>query len=464
MLTSGMDTPIEERAAVCEYAGGAQAIARELDNHIQRSVLVFGSLPPGGRDLDLLARPPEQSAIAAALRERGFRHVGNYWATFRAGAAALVELVPADAWRLPAGEAAALFADGEPIVGMQRLLRPAPHHELLIVARRHARTRRKLSPRLRERIGEALSRNPDAWLLAAEHARPWRATAALRLLAKSYRGGRALGAFGARALSAAELVRVLGERPAAGRLAARRALRPRRPAIVAFSGLDGAGKSSQARALQENLQRVGIASEVVWPPAKNFLFQMNPRVKSMLHGVLERIGRSPQPDGAAVSVVDAERPLTGGAGPDFPPLPSQRNAVTEFLAAIVAISQVLALRRAVPKEAASSTVLIYDRYALDAVVYIRDRWGQGRPLRWQSWLIARLVPRPAIAYLLELDPQTAFARKRDFPLQNLRDRAALYRELHRGLGVRSLDATRPPQELSEQIAFEAWAAVADDRA
>jgi thymidylate kinase len=99
-------------------------------------------------------------------------------------------------------------------------------------------------------------------------------------------------------------------------------------------------------------------------------------------------------------------------------------------------------------------VVILDRSALDAVVYVRDRWAGGAALPVQTRLLARLAPRPGRAYLLDVSPETAYARKHDFPLDVLRARAALYRELHAALGVRRLDGEREPSDLCAEIAAD----------
>src|SRR5438270_380228 len=44
--------------------------------------------------------------------------------------------------------------------------------------------------------------------------------------------------------------------------------RPRRGAIIAFSGLDGVGKSTQAQALKATLAALGYEPDLVWTPIR----------------------------------------------------------------------------------------------------------------------------------------------------------------------------------------------------
>ena len=101
-------------------------------------------------------------------------------------------------------------------------------------------------------------------------------------------------------------------------------------------------------------------------------------------------------------------------------------------------------------------MIIFDRYALDAVAYLRHRWGHGRAFPIQSALIRLLTRRPDVAFFLDVAPEVAYARKRDFPLENLRERAALYRALDAPLGCTRLDGECPREELCGEIARAVW--------
>ena len=107
-----------------------------VDRAANGRVLVFGSLPPEGRDLDLLVRPAEESAIAAALNEAGFLNRDVQWVRFRGCEVDAVDLSPAASWALSNEEIAALFAEARPLDGTTHLAEPSAHHTLLILARK----------------------------------------------------------------------------------------------------------------------------------------------------------------------------------------------------------------------------------------------------------------------------------------------------------------------------------------
>jgi thymidylate kinase len=417
---------------------------KTIDSLLEGSVIVFGSLPPRGRDLDLLARPREWAVIASLLDREGYSRSGAQWAAFQDCSAFSVELVAAETWRLPPGELAALFEQSTPLDGSRWLSLPAPHHVLLILARRLAWAGGELEDRLASRVEAALSTDPDSWARAEQRASAWKAVAALDSLQRA-RAGRASRR--ARARARLELGRSALS-SGQGRGLVLRRIRPRRRSlIVAFSGLDGAGKSSQAESLRTALEQLGIEAAVVWAPGGNPLFRMSPALKGVLLRVLGRLGRGVAEEAGAPAARSPDE------GPHVAPLPRQRAPVTEVLATVAALAQVVSLR----KRAQGAPVVIFDRYLVDAVVYVRHRWGHGRPLRFQRWLMRRLCRSPRAHFFIDVTPETAFARKRDFPIEDLRERAALYRAEYEALQAQRLDGELPREVLCAQIAQEVWA-------
>jgi thymidylate kinase len=389
---------------------GADGPAAAVDAAIERRVVVVGSLPPGGRDLDLLVRAPERAAIAEGLAAQV--------------AAGTIELIAAASWGLPWAERDAVFAGAEPLPGLRHVCRPAAHHALLVCARRLARGDGERARKLLARAREEIERDPRAVDRARARAGDWRARRALALLLAELDGGAAAQS---RASARAEQIAL---RLSTGGLRGRR----RRPLIVAFSGLDGSGKSLQAATLRDSLERRGIAASVVWPPGQNVLFQMPPAIKRPLRALLAAVGRQ------------AEAPAAAEGDVAYEPLPEQHPLLGRALTTVAALGQALALRRSAA--AADARVAIFDRYALDAVVYVRHRWGGGR---LESAIVTRLAPSPSCAFLLDVAPETAHARKRDYPLAVLHERVALYRELAAPLGVRVLDGERSPEGLAAEI-------------
>lgn len=210
-----------------------------IDDALPERALVFGSVPPAARDLDLVVPPAANDAVAGALEGAGFSCRRGVWALFRGCAVAAVELLPPARLGLPEPEVAVAFAEARPLAGRTRLAEPAPHHVLAILARRLAHARR-LEPKHRARVERAVRDDPAAWDGA----------------------GRAVGGDGAAAL--ARLRRLVEGRRVAPRLRLRR---PRPVRVLAVTAPDTDRAAFHARALADGLDRLGYDAAVVGPRA-----------------------------------------------------------------------------------------------------------------------------------------------------------------------------------------------------
>jgi len=389
-----------------------------VDSAVRDRVVIFGSLPPDGRDLDLLVRAPERAALAEALTAAGFLQRGNVWALFKGSSVESIELVSAADWKLRSGEVDALYEHARPIGGLQHVARPAPHHALLIAAGRFARDG-GLSSKLRARIRAAVEEDRSAWTTGETRAAAWGAERTFEALRSAYEEPG---------------TEPLGRGPRVERL---RAL-VRRPTVVAFSGLDGSGKSTQARALQNTLERLDFEVAVFWT----------------------RLTYDPVLDVVANPVKAALR-RRDSSGAQTEQRPHQRSEVlTQAWTTVVALANVSTQRRAARGLSGRGRVVIFDRSALDSVVQLRHKYGEQRRFAFQSGLIRKLSPRATAAFLLDVEPETALARKPDdFDLDELTAQARLYRTEAPRLGVVRLDGELPPEELSEEIARQVWRAL-----
>lgn len=228
-----------------------------------------------------------------------------------------------------------------------------------------------------------------------------------------------------------------------------RTLRPEaagRQLVVSFSGLDGAGKTRQIRALQEHLAAGGHSFEVIWVPFKIWPEQLINRLPADLRARLGPQRRAATPTSGAVAPLAAgpgraaHRRLGGAA----------RRVAWTGISLVASVSAGMSLRRRVARTSAS--VVILDRYRLDSIVKLQLWYGDvGRaPL---ARLVRRLAPAPDVELLLRVGPDVAYGRKQEqWSLDQLARQAGLYDTLAASdPGVVVLDGSRHPDLVAADI-------------
>ena len=167
-----------------------------------------------------------------------------------------------------------------------------------------------------------------------------------------------------------------------------------RPLLLSFSGIDGAGKSTQIQKLHDRLAERGlkVARLAFWDDVVVF-----PGFRSSI----------------------THRVLGGEQGIGEPGKPVKRNDKNARRWSITLarspfyLFDVLSLRRTVRRAKLTNVdVIIFDRYIYDQIAHIPDNLI-GRHARK---ILLRLAPKPDIAFLIDADPEVATARKPEYPL------------------------------------------------
>jgi thymidylate kinase len=223
-------------------------------------------------------------------------------------------------------------------------------------------------------------------------------------------------------------------------------LRPGGRAVIALSGIDGAGKSTLAMLMARDLDRVGLPAKIIWTRP------------GMRLGLVGRLGGAAKRLFGQDSSTGLERI---GRGEPAGSLASRRGPLGWAWSMLVALSFV---RDARGQHRRGRGILIYDRHLLDALVTL-DVVYEGVHLRLQRALVSRLLPKADLTLLLTIPAQAALARKPgDMFVQAVLERqsdrySALRSEVP---GLHELDATRPAEELAAE-AFRLVAAIGSHR-
>lgn len=434
---------------------GPPDVVALVDSATPNSVVVTGSLPPEGGDLDLLVDADGEEVIAAALDAADFLNRSRSWVRFAGERVDAVELFrPAD-FRLPPSAFDELAAAGTPLPGRTRVLRPSPHHVLLILTLRSIQHGSRLDERHRGRVDEEVARDDGAWERAAEVAPSWRLSSALRAMRRAHAEGRSLTMEEQR-VGRAEWLEGATDRPP----------RARRGAVIALCGLDGSGKSTQATLLRDNLDRVGYDAVVVWSRLEWDTLVGNRvlhAVAAPVKAALRVVARSKPTE---VDTATAEEPR-GEAGSvtmyrarsedSVVRIRQQSALLTGIWVAVLAISHGVTTYRRLRPHLRAGRVVVCDRYTVDTAVFLRHIYGSDRHFRLAGRVLRRVSPPPLVTWFLDVPPSVALSRKQDeFDLEELAHLRHLYVETHGAFAALRLNGALGSADLAATIARHTW--------
>jgi thymidylate kinase len=204
----------------------------------------------------------------------------------------------------------------------------------------------------------------------------------------------------------------------------------RQRTFVSFSGMDGAGKSTQIQSLRARLIDAGLQVSVVtfWDDVAR-LTQLREVSGHTLFKGEKGVGSPDAPINRRDKNVRSA-PMT---------------AVRYFLYLVDAISLRSVVRRALKSDA---DFIIFDRYAYDELANLNLR----NPIaRAYVRLIMMLVPRPHVSYLLDADPVQARARKPEYPLEFLHFCRASYMTLNDLIGGMTIIPPMPVHDVEREV-------------
>jgi len=205
------------------------------------------------------------------------------------------------------------------------------------------------------------------------------------------------------------------------------------PLLVSFSGIDGAGKTTQIDALVSFLKEAGLRVKQIafWDDVAT--------LKSLRENAGHKLFKGDK----------------GVGSPDNPVNRRDKNVQSWYMLPVrlgLCTLDALGLWCVVLKvrSGVDADVVIFDRYLYDQMANLNLDNGAAR---LYLKLLLRCVPRPGVALLLDADPVLARARKPEYPLDFLVMNRARYLAISKMAGMKVIHAG-PPEVVATHVRRE----------
>jgi thymidylate kinase len=205
---------------------------------------------------------------------------------------------------------------------------------------------------------------------------------------------------------------------------------------VSFSGVDGAGKSTQIDHLCTFLEERGVRFRVLrfWDDIAS--------LTNVREGTGHRVFKGEKGIGHPDRPINRRDKNVRG----FP-----MTCIRMFLYFVDALSTRKVFGRAMR---GNVEFVIFDRYTYDELANLNL---QNAAVRAYARLIMRLVPRPDVSFVLDADPDAARARKPEYPVDFIRLNRQAYFDLNRIVGGLTVIAPMAIDEAKKQVIARAAA-------
>ena len=218
----------------------------------------------------------------------------------------------------------------------------------------------------------------------------------------------------------------------------------RRGFIIALSGIDGSGKTTQIDTLEARLRTSDAHVLRIWS-------RWRPISSLPLLALFLRRGYAEVHSTSSIGFVETHIPWRRGVTSVWCILTQLDNFMKTTIKLVIPLLL--------------GYTIICDRYTLDLLVEGMADLHDPPTSKRLGYRLLRLLPHPNIAFFIDVSAELAFSRKPDLPsVEHFTERVSLYRELCKTLNETVLDGKQSRDKIRDKIWEQVSRAMKDRRA